>query len=120
MGDFTHHEELMRQGKGSPSGSPSTAGESGGASPASTEMGAGTPSKAVGAVVGEGGATQVRLRWRCRLGCACMQHESCLVHAWGLMACAAGDSVALLPDAFEPTLCSLSLCRMGTTITVSC
>ncbi len=61
MGDFTHHEELSRQSKGSPSGS-----EGGKAAPASTsstgaaDVGAGGPAKAVGSVVGEGGATQVR------------------------------------------------------------
>lgn len=66
MGDFTHHEELSRQSKGSTGGS-----EGGGASPASARgpdapdmMGAGGAAKAVGAVVGEGGATQVRRVWK--------------------------------------------------------
>ncbi|PRW60484.1 hypothetical protein C2E21_1251 [Chlorella sorokiniana] len=63
MGDFTHHDELSRQGKASPSSSQS-GGSSSSTSPAPSggsgapDMGAGGQAKSVGAVVGEGGAKQ--------------------------------------------------------------
>ena len=77
MGDFTHHEELSRPSKGSTGGS-----EAGGASPASASgsaapdmPGSGGPAKTVGAVVGEGGATQVCRVWR---KCAWVHTMACV------------------------------------------
>ena len=59
MGDVTHHDELMRQ--------QSHQTREGGAGEGAGHLGAGGSAAAVGAVVGEGGATQVGGQRACGL-----------------------------------------------------